>query len=102
MAYLTTLCQRRTPAPHKSQIADGTLSVEVEEVLSDRELRGRCLNAKSLGQTKNVNLPGVHVDTLVLTDKDVDDVSGAGGRRLCVWGGEGAVPATERPSSSTL
>lgn len=35
-----------------------------------------CLNAKSLGETKNVNLPGVHVDMLVLTDKDVDDVSG--------------------------
>lgn len=39
----------------------------------------RCLNAKSLGQTKNVNLPGVHVDIMVLTDKDIDDVRPRGG-----------------------
>ncbi|GBF99836.1 pyruvate kinase [Raphidocelis subcapitata] len=56
------------------KIADGTLSVRVEEILSDKELRGRCLNAKSLGETKNVNLPGVHVDMLVLTDKDLADL----------------------------
>lgn len=34
----------------------------------------RCCNAKSLGQNKNVNLPGVHVDLPVLTDKDIDDL----------------------------
>jgi pyruvate kinase len=27
-----------------------------------------------LGQNKNVNLPGVHVDLPVLTDKDIDDL----------------------------
>ncbi len=72
-----------TPPLTRRQVADGTLSIRVEEVLSERELRGRCLNAKSLGETKNVNLPGVHVDTMVLTDKDVDDVGrqGEGG-----WG----------------
>jgi hypothetical protein len=93
----------------------------VEEILSDKELRGRwaaparsrlsplrrppclparpltflarCLNAKSLGETKNVNLPGVHVDIMVLTDKDVDDVRGAGGGQGAGrWGGAGRLP----------
>jgi pyruvate kinase len=34
----------------------------------------RALNAKVLGQTKNVNLPGVHVALPVLTDKDIKDL----------------------------
>jgi len=73
-------------------VADGTLSIQVEELLTDKQLRGRCLNAKALGQNKNVNLPGVHVDMLVLTDKDVDDVGvglgvGGPGVRVGVWGG---------------
>ncbi len=34
----------------------------------------RCLNHKVLGQRKNVNLPGVHVDIPVLTAKDIDDL----------------------------
>lgn len=33
-----------------------------------------CLNSKSVGQNKNVNLPGVHVDLPVLTSKDVNDL----------------------------
>lgn len=33
-----------------------------------------CLNSKSIGQNKNVNLPGVHVDLPVLTSKDIDDL----------------------------
>lgn len=33
-----------------------------------------CLNSKSIGQNKNVNLPGVHVDLPVLTNKDIDDL----------------------------
>jgi pyruvate kinase len=56
------------------KVADGTLSIRVDEVLGDKRLAGTCLNAKSLGQNKNVNLPGVHVDMLVLTDKDLDDL----------------------------
>jgi hypothetical protein len=38
--------------------------------------RHSCLNAKSVGQTKNVNLPGVHVDLPVLTSKVWPRVSG--------------------------
>ncbi|KAI8465728.1 MAG: pyruvate kinase [Monoraphidium minutum] len=67
------LCQSLKPG-NTIKVADGALSIMVEEILSDKELRGRCLNAKSLGQTKNVNLPGVHVDIMVLTDKDIDDL----------------------------
>ncbi|KIY96424.1 pyruvate kinase [Monoraphidium neglectum] len=67
------LCQSLKPG-NIIKVSDGTLSIVVEEILGDKQLCGRCLNAKSLGQTKNVNLPGVHVDMLVLTEKDVDDL----------------------------
>ena len=33
------------------------------------------LNTKELGERKNVNLPGVHVDIPVLTEKDIDDLT---------------------------
>ncbi len=36
--------------------------------------RHRCLNSKSLGVNKNVNLPGVVVDLPVLTPKDINDL----------------------------
>ena len=48
--------------------------IEVEEILSPTELRGRVLNSKKLGERKNCNLPGVKVDIPVLTPKDVDDL----------------------------
>ncbi len=31
-------------------------------------------NSAKLGERKNVNLPGVHVDLPVLTEKDIDDL----------------------------
>ena len=55
-------------------LADGTVSIAVEEIVSGTELRGTCLNTKELGQRKNCNLPGVKVDLPVLTDKDVHDL----------------------------
>ncbi|KAG2495346.1 hypothetical protein HYH03_006615 [Edaphochlamys debaryana] len=55
-------------------VADGSLAIEVVEILNDKELKGRCLNSKTLGQRKNCNLPGVHVDIPVLTPKDVEDL----------------------------
>ncbi|GFR42123.1 hypothetical protein Agub_g2966 [Astrephomene gubernaculifera] len=55
-------------------VADGSLTIEVLSILSETELLGRCLNDKTLGQRKNVNLPGVHVDIPVLTPKDIEDV----------------------------
>ncbi|KXZ44735.1 hypothetical protein GPECTOR_63g60 [Gonium pectorale] len=67
------LCQSVVPGS-RILVADGSLSIEVIEVTSDTELRGRCLNSKTLGQRKNVNLPGVHVDIPVLTAKDTEDL----------------------------
>jgi pyruvate kinase len=54
--------------------ADGSVSLQVVEVLSDTELRAKALNSKVLGQRKNVNLPGVHVDLPVLGEQDIKDV----------------------------
>ena len=59
---------------NKLLLADGTISIEVEAILSDTELRGRVLNTKELGQRKNCNLPGVKVDMPVLLEKDVHDL----------------------------
>ena len=67
------LCQSMTPGK-RILLADGTISIEVEEILSPTELRGRVLNSKKLGERKNCNLPGVKVDIPVLTPKDVDDL----------------------------
>jgi len=56
-------------------VADGSISLEV---LSTNPAAGtvkaRCLNTASLGERKNVNLPGVIVDLPTLTEKDVDDL----------------------------
>lgn len=62
------LCESVAPG-NRILMADGSLSVEVLEVLSATELRGRVLNSKELGQRKNCNLPGVHVDLPVLMEK---------------------------------
>ncbi|GIL77051.1 hypothetical protein Vretimale_3233 [Volvox reticuliferus] len=67
------LCQSVVPGS-RILVADGSLTIEVVGFLSDTELRGRCLNSKTLGQRKNVNLPGVHVDIPVLTPKDIEDL----------------------------
>ena len=67
------LCQSMAPGK-RILLADGTISIEVEEILSPTELRGRVLNSKKLGERKNCNLPGVKVDIPVLTPKDVDDL----------------------------
>ena len=70
---LRVLAQQSTPDPIQLQsrasrrsvrvgsrilVADGSLTIEVLEITSATELRGRCLNTKVLGQRKNVNLPG--------------------------------------------
>jgi len=46
----------------------------VASILSATELIGTALNAKSLGERKNCNLPGVLVELPVLGEKDIDDV----------------------------
>jgi pyruvate kinase len=54
--------------------------LQVLNILNDRELVGRVLNAKLLGERKNCNLPGVLVDLPVLGPKDIDDVRNFGAK----------------------
>jgi pyruvate kinase len=61
-------------AGNKILLADGSISIVVEEILSTKLLRGTVLNSKKLGQRKNCNLPGVKVEIPVLTEKDIDDL----------------------------
>jgi pyruvate kinase len=67
------LCQGVKPG-NRILLADGSISITVDEILSPTELRGTVLNSKKLGQRKNCNLPGVKVDIPVLTEKDIDDL----------------------------
>lgn len=56
-------------------VADGSISLEV--VSTDPAagtVRAKCLNTATLGERKNVNLPGVIVDLPTLTEKDIDDL----------------------------
>jgi pyruvate kinase len=71
--YNEKLCSSVAPGC-KILLADGTISIEVKKILSPTELEGTVLNKKELGQRKNVNLPGVHVDLPVLNNKDIDDL----------------------------
>ncbi|MEW5302336.1 MAG: hypothetical protein WDW36_005135 [Sanguina aurantia] len=69
------LCDSVSPG-NKILIADGSISITVDEVLSGTLLRGTVLNSKALGERKNCNLPGVKVDIPVLTGKDIADLQG--------------------------
>ena len=71
------LCKSVAPGK-RILLADGTISIEVIEILNATELRGRILNNKKLGERKNCNLPGVKVDIPVLTEKDIDDLQNFG------------------------
>jgi len=55
-------------------IADGSIVLEVKEMVSDTVLKATVLNSKELGERKNCNLPGVKVEIPVLTEKDIDDL----------------------------
>ncbi|KAK9129099.1 hypothetical protein Syun_017896 [Stephania yunnanensis] len=55
--------------------ADGSISLTV--LSCDKEaglVHCRCENSATLGERKNVNLPGVIVDLPTLTEKDMDDI----------------------------
>eukprot|EP00899_Mesostigma_viride_P024158 jgi/Mesvir1/4927/Mv25062-RA.1 len=67
------LCQSVKPG-NRILLADGSISIEVLEILDASTLRGRVMNSKKLGERKNCNLPGVKVDIPVLTEKDIDDL----------------------------
>ena len=67
------LCESVHPG-NKLLFADGSVVIEVTEILDERNLKGKVLNNKKLGERKNGNLPGVKVDLDVLQPKDVDDI----------------------------
>lgn len=54
-------------------IADGTLVCEVKEIRAESVLVKVCNNV-SIGEKKNMNLPGVIVDLPTITEKDRDDL----------------------------
>lgn len=56
------LCNSLSPGD-RILIADGSISITVDKILSQTELRGTVANTKELGQRKNCNLPGVKVCT---------------------------------------
>jgi len=55
-------------------IEDGLMCLFVEQVLNAQEVRCTVINGGSLGEKKNVNLPGVDVDLPVITEKDIEDL----------------------------
>ena len=67
------LCRDVKPG-NKILLADGSISITVDEIVGETTLKGTVLNSKKLGQRKNGNLPGVKVDIPVLTDKDIEDL----------------------------
>merc|ERR1719265_2486815 len=54
-------------------MADGSVVLEVLEC-GDDYVDCKVLNNASIGERKNMNLPGVHVDLPVLGDKDKEDI----------------------------
>ena len=54
-------------------IADGSLVLTVLECLKD-SVKCKVENDQSIGERKNMNLPGVKVDLPVLQPKDIDDL----------------------------
>jgi len=56
-------------------VADGSLVLTVLDVMeSHGEILTRVENNASIGERKNMNLPGVKVDLPTFTDKDVEDI----------------------------
>ena len=67
------LCQSVKPG-NRLLFADGSVVIEVVEILDEKNLKGKVLNSKKLGERKNGNLPGVKVELDVLQEKDIEDI----------------------------
>lgn len=61
----------------KMLVADGSLMLEVTEIKTE-SVMARILNNCTIGERKNMNLPGAVVDLPTLTDKDIDDIQNFG------------------------
>ena len=48
--------------------------IEVVEIIDEKNLKGKVINSKKLGERKNGNLPGVKVELDVLQEKDIEDI----------------------------
>ena len=60
-------------------VADGSLSLQVTEIRPDTQsVLATVMNNASLGDRKNMNLPGAVVDLPTLTEKDIDDLQNWG------------------------
>lgn len=55
-------------------VDDGVLSFEVLEVVDDKTLRVKSVNAGKICSHKGVNLPGTDVDLPALSEKDISDI----------------------------
>lgn len=58
-------------------VADGSLVLKVDSVNNGEVICEIC-NSCSIGERKNMNLPGVVVDLPTLTEKDIDDIQNWG------------------------
>jgi len=58
-------------------IADGSLVLKVKSTdMASGTVVAEALNGATIGERKNVNLPGVVVDLPTVTDKDIEDIRG--------------------------
>lgn len=67
------LCQT-VDVGSKILLADGSISIQVAEIIDKTSLRGKVLNSNVLGERKNCNLPNTKVDLPILTKKDIIDL----------------------------
>ena len=55
-------------------VADGSVVLQVLQVM-DSSVRVRVLNTATIGERKNVNLPGANIDLPTLSNKDIKDLT---------------------------
>lgn len=68
-----TLCSVLEPGD-KIQLQDGTVSVEITEIVNPTVLKGRALNGGMLGENKSANFHGKNLNLPILQGKDIYDL----------------------------